>query len=163
MENKDKEELDRLKENYKIKQILFNLPEYKGMAEEFEIEKVAEKETEFLLREIRRVIVEKLSAYIHLFETILNPSSGSLMIFSIIKNIKEERKKEIQTIYKKLAKIQLSAVKLDTVYNEKAEAEFIIQIYNEWAPMKEKLFIMFEDFEKDFDITNSNNANCYFG
>jgi len=163
MENKEDNEIQNLKDSYSKKEISFGLPKYDTMACEFEIEKVAEKETEFLLREIRRTMVEKISAYIHLLETIINPASGSLLIFSILKNLNEGDKHEIKEIYKKLAKIQIGSIKLDTVYNELSESEFIKKTYEEWIVIKEVLFKIFERFEKDFDINNSSASNCYFG
>jgi hypothetical protein len=133
------------------------------MAKEFEIEKVSEKETEFLLREIRRVVIEKISAYIHLFETILSPSSGSLLIFSILKNLNEEDKKTIRSIYKKLTKTQISAIRLDTSYDEILEAEFINKMYKEWQELKKPIIELFEKFEKNFETDISPGNNGYFG
>lgn len=155
--------LEQLKEKYEQKKIDYGLPTFQEMTEEFEIEKVSEKETEFVLREIRRTILEKVSAYMHLFESIINPSSGSLLIFSVLKNIDEEAKKEIKEIYKKLAKIQIISMRLDTIYNEKEEAEFIIQVYKDWGKLKYPIFKLFEKFDKDFDVPNGSATGCYFG
>jgi hypothetical protein len=163
MENKEKSDLERLKEDYDKKKIIYNLPEFRFMAEDFEIEKVTEKETDFILRETRRTIIEKFSAYMHLFETMLNPSSGSLLIFSILKNLNEEDKKEIREVYKKLAKIQIESMKLDTIYSENNEAQFILYSTHEWLLIKDKIFRLFEKFSKDLDLNNSSISNCYFG
>ena len=78
--DKDIQEIEKeynpLKEKY-------NLPEFKKLAEDFDIEKVVEKETSFLLREIRRAIAEKISAYLHLFETLVNPASPPVFVFNL--------------------------------------------------------------------------------
>ena len=163
MENDSHEDLEKLKKNYEFKKILFSLPEYEEMAKEFEIEKVSEKETEFLLREIRRVMVEKISAYIHLFETILSPSSGSLLIFSILKNLTEDDKKRIREIYKRLTKIQISSIKLDTSYSENSESDFIKEINALWGEIKNPIMGLFEKFESNFETELPNANNCYFG
>lgn len=163
METNNQLDLEKLKIDYESKRILFNLPSYNEMAKEFEIEKVSEKETDFLLREVRRAVIEKVSAYIHLFETILSPSSGSLLIFSILKSLNEEDKKTIRGIYKKLTKTQISAIKLDTSYDEILEAEFINKMYKEWQELKRPIIELFEKFEKNFETDISPGNNCYFG
>jgi hypothetical protein len=163
METNNEFDLKKLKQDYESKRILFSLPSYDEMAKEFEIEKVSEKDTEFLLREIRRVVIEKISAYIHLFETILSPSSGSLLIFSILKNLNEEDKKTIRSIYKKLTKTQISAIRLDTSYDEILEAEFINKMYKEWQELKKPIIELFEKFEKNFETDISPGNNGYFG
>lgn len=163
MEKDNSGDLEKLKRNYEFKRVLFNLPNYEEMAKEFEIEKVSEKETEFLLREIRRTMIEKISAYIHLFETILSPSSGSLLIFSILKNLTEEDKKRIKEIYKKLTKIQISSIKLDTSYNEKSESDFVKEINTLWKEIKNPIIELFEKFENNFETEIPNGNNCYFG
>ena len=51
--------LEELKKEYEKLKKKHNLPIFKGMNEDFEIEKLQEKETELLLREVRRIMIEK--------------------------------------------------------------------------------------------------------
>jgi hypothetical protein len=99
------EEYDKLKSKYPA------LPPFEDISEDFDVEKLYEKETNFILREIRRVISEKISAYMHFFETIINPASPPLFIFSILKGIDAEKKSKVESIYKKLAKFQIESMK----------------------------------------------------
>ncbi|MAH51707.1 hypothetical protein CMI37_38170 [Candidatus Pacearchaeota archaeon] len=149
-------EYEKLKQTYK-------LPEFQQLAEDFDIEKVTEKESSFLLREIRRMVSEKLSAYMHLFETLLNPTTPPMFIFTIIKNSNEKEKETIKEVYKKLAKLQLHAIKLDTIYNEKSEADFIIKSNQEWKDAKQKAHDLFEQFETKFEENNNSGRKGYFG
>ena len=96
---------DKLKQKYK-------LPEFDKLAEDFDIEKITEKESSFLIREIRRAINEKLSAYMHLFETFLNPTATPMFVFSILRGINEDDKGKIKDIYKTLSKLQIKVMKL---------------------------------------------------
>ena len=75
------------------------LPEFKEIAEDFDIEKIQEKESSFLIREVRRSINEKIAAYIHLFETLINPTTPPMFVFSILRNITTEDKETIKKIY----------------------------------------------------------------
>jgi hypothetical protein len=81
----------------------------------------------------------------------------------VLKNIDEESKREIREIYKKFAKIQIISMKLDTIYNEKEEAHFILSVFREWSQMKSTIFNLFEKFDKDFDINNGSVSGGYFG
>ena len=73
-----------LKKAYLDLQQDHTLPEFTKLAEDFDIEKIQDKETSFLLREIRRAINEKITAYIHLFENLINPNAPPMFIFSIL-------------------------------------------------------------------------------
>ena len=77
--------LDRLKENYKEIQEKYNLPSFDALNADFGIEKLSEVETDFLIREIAKVMVEKFSNYLRFVEFIINPVNTPIFIFSIIK------------------------------------------------------------------------------
>jgi len=139
-----------------------NLPNFQQLCEDFDIEKISEKETSFLAREIRRTINEKISAYIHLFETLINPQSPPLFVFTILKNMSEKEKQQIQEFYKVLSKTQLQIMKLDTVYSEQKEIEFINASFKTWQEMKTKINKLFESFETNFENGDTSNKRSYF-
>lgn len=150
------------KEYVKIKD-KYGLPEFDSLAEDFDIEKACEKNTSFLLRDIRRTINEKISAYFHLFENFLNPANSSLYVFSLLKNVSEDDRKVIREIYNGISKLQIPSMKADTIYSEKAEADFIILAFNEWQVLKKQIFELMEKFEKGFDDEVSGVSKGYFG
>jgi hypothetical protein len=156
-------QIKQIKQEYEQLKQKYNLPEFSQLAEDFDIEKTLDKQTSFLLREIRRMVSEKLSAYIHLLETFLNPATPPMFIFTILKNSNEQEKEIMKEIYKKLAKLQLKAVKLDTIYNEKNEADFIIKANQEWSEIKQKSYNLFEQFENRFEENNNSKNRGYFG
>ena len=155
--------IDEIKQEYNKLKPKYKLPEFNQLAEDFDIEKTSEKQSSYLLREIRRMMNEKISAYIHLLEAFLNPSGPPMFIFTILKNSSEEEKEAIKEIYKKLAKLQLNAIKLDTIYNEKNEANFIITANQIWSEIKQKSYDLFEKFENKFEEDNSSKKRGYFG
>jgi hypothetical protein len=133
------EKLRRLKENYEILMKQYRLPGFKELNEEFEIEKVAEKETELLLRNVRRCMLEKITAVSRFFELMLNPTEANLMILSLLKDTSPETKKKMEKIYRELSYIELAAVELDLDYNEKNEARFISDVSKDWRNLKDAL------------------------
>jgi len=140
-----------------------SLPEFKELAQDFDIEKIQDKETTFLIREIRRAINEKITAYIHLFENLINPNIPPMFIFSIIRNISQKDKDTIKETYKTLSKTQIEIMKLDTIYNENEETKFINETFNTWQKLKPTIYKLIEDFEASFETDDTTKKGSYFG
>ena len=105
--------LQELKENYKKLKERYNLPNFQEMNENFHIERIAESETELLIKEIRRFVADKMSGYLRFIETLLNPMNVQMFIFSIIKSLRNEDKNKLTEIYNKLSKIEVKLIKID--------------------------------------------------
>jgi hypothetical protein len=140
----------------------YNLPKFEELAEDFDIEKITDKESDFLIREIRRTINEKISAYINLFETLINPTAPPMFVFSILRNIPAEDKEKIKEIYKTLSKTQIEIMKLDTVYSEEAEAKFVNETFLGWQDIKKEIYKLVEDFEASFEANGDSKKRSYF-
>ena len=155
--------IEELKKDYEELSKSYNLPDFDKLAEDFDVEKVVEKQTSFLLREIRRNIAEKLSAYLHFFEIIINPASPPLFIFSMLKNLEENDKKELKKIYKMISGFQIEVMKLDTIYEEKKEADFIKKVFSEWQKIKKDVVKILDKLEKGFEVNSDSVKRGYFG
>ena len=140
----------------------FLLPNFDRLCEDFDIGKVADKDFDYLLREIRRTINEKISAYLHLFETLINPSSPPIFVFSILRGIRDEDKEKMKVIYKILSRTQLMIMRLDTIYNQSSEAEFIIKTFNIWQKLKPQILELIKSFEENFEKDDSSKKSSYF-
>lgn len=152
-----------LKEDYKKIEEKFSLPSFEKLEEDFDMEKILEKEEGILVRDVRRVILEKLAGYLHLFETLINPSSPPMFVFAFMKNLSEQDKKEIKEVYKELSRLQIETIKLDTVFNESKEAGFVKKAYSQWQDLKKKIYTLVETFEKEFEKSTENKEKSYFG
>ncbi len=155
--------LAEFKRGYEDLKKKYDLPDFMKLGEDFDIEKVADKETSFPLRDIRRMIAEKISAYLHLFEIFMNPANPPMFIFSMLKNANEGDMDMIKLIYKDIAKMELELLKLDTIYNEKKEAEFIICTAKVWDKLKMDISKLLEKFDKSVEEGNSVSKRGYFG
>ncbi len=140
-----------------------SLPEFEKIAEDFDIEKIQDKESIFLIREVRRAINEKIAAYIHLFETLINPSAPPMFVFSILRNISQEDKETIKKIYKAISRTQIEVMKLDTVYKEEEEIKFINETFIIWQELKPIIYKLIERFESSFDEDDTSKKRSYFG
>ena len=140
----------------------YNLPTFEALSQDFDIEKITDKEPGFLAREIRRAINEKITAYIHLFETLINPNGPPMFVFKILKNMPEKEKEQTQDFYKILSKTQIETMKLDTIYSEKEEVKFINKTFKTWQEIKPKIHALFESFETNFENGNTSKERSYF-
>ncbi|MBU3924159.1 MAG: hypothetical protein KJ592_04535 [Nanoarchaeota archaeon] len=157
----DKEEFN-LEEKYDELKQKYSLPELQKLSEDFDIEKTQEKESPFLLREIRRTINEKIGAYIHLFETLINPTSPPMFVFSLLRNINSDDKESIKEIYKTLSKTQIEIMKLDTIYKEESEAKFINETFKIWQTLKSKIYKIIENLESSYEEDDTIKNKSYF-
>ncbi|MFH1521877.1 MAG: hypothetical protein ABIF18_02870 [archaeon] len=138
------------------------LPEFEKLAEDFDVEKIEDKESIFLIREIRRAVNEKVTAYLHLFETLINPNAPPMFVFSILRNSSDKNKDIVKEIYKILSKIQIETMKLDTVYNEDAEVKFINETFRTWQELKLRIYKLIENFETNLEENETSQNRSYF-
>ncbi len=142
------ENLQKLKKQYLSLKKKHKLPDFDKLNEDFEIEKLQEHETDFLLREIRRTMVEKVSVVLKFLEIIVSPNEASpAFVFAMIKEIKPETKKNIEQLYRQLSAVEISSIALDLDYNEKSEAAFIKDQNKKWEATKKDLKALIKNFD----------------
>ena len=98
-----KESLEDLKKEYNELQKKYRLPIFDELNNDFQIEKISENETDFLLKEIRKLIAERFFNYLRFVESLLNPINVPMFVFSIVKTFSEKEKEKLTDVYKKLA------------------------------------------------------------
>lgn len=156
-------ELDLLKKNYAELAKKYKLPDYKTLNEEFDIEKLQELETETLLREIRKVVMDKVISYLRFIELLINPSNAPMFFFTILKGIDSADKKVIEETYNKLGRLEVEVISVDNDYSEKNEAEFINHVYNEWKGIKECMKQISMALQKGWDKKHEKKDKSYLG
>jgi len=157
-----KEKSNSLKIDYDIFRKKYNMPEFEKLSEDFEINKIGEKEGDFLLREIRKSIVEKVASFYSLFESLINPNSPPMFVYSIIKNLNEQTKESIKIIYKKLSKIQVRSIKLDAIYSADEESSYINSVFSEWQSLKKEIYEIVKGFEESLGTFTDSTKRNYF-
>ncbi|MGY4884492.1 MAG: hypothetical protein ACP5NZ_02835 [Nanobdellota archaeon] len=155
--------LEVLKENYKKLQKQYNLPDFEKLNVEFSVEKIAEAETDILIREVGKIMAEKFSSYLRFIELMLNPVNSPLFIFSMIKSMGENEKKKLSEFYKELTKIEVTLIELDLDFSEKKEAEFINSSYKTWMDIKKDFQDVINTIKSNWDNKSENNGKGYFG
>lgn len=154
--------LEDLKRDYKEIQKKYNLPSFEDLNQNFQIEKISEVETDYILREIRKFIADKFSNYLRFIEAMLNPMNVPMFIFSLIKTIGPEEKDKLTKIYKKFAKIEVEIISLDLVFSEDKDAEFIKKSYEVWEEVKKELSGILKVVEGNWENKSQSNEKGYY-
>lgn len=155
--------LEKLKEEYKIIQKKYSLPDFKEMNEEFQIERISEVETDILIREVRKFVMEKFSNYLRFIEGILNPANSPYFMFAIVKSLGTSEREKLSEIHKKITKYEIEILILDTVFEENAEAKLIRDAYSDWQKIKKDFLEVAEFVKKNLDKESKEKGKSYFG
>ena len=155
--------LELLKNDYSKLAEKYKLPSFRELNEEFDIEKVQELETETLLREIRKVMMDKALAYLRFIELLLNPSNAPMFFFAILKGLDSADKKLLEDLYTRLGRIEIEVVGVDNDYSEKSEAEFIKHLVSGWKGIKEDMKKISASLQKSWDKKSERREKSYLG
>ena len=162
MSDKEKN-LQRLKQKYEEIRSVNSLPSFEQLNQDFHIEKLAEIETDYLIREIRKFIGDKLMSYLRFIEGLLNPVNAPMFVFSMIKLIDSEEKKKLSDIYKELVKKEVGFIELDLEFNQQKEYEFVRNSYEFWQKAKKETLEIMNKINNKWDDKFEANTKGYFG
>lgn len=129
-------EKENIKKDYEILRKKYSLPDFDSLNNEFEVFSIENKQ--FLLKEIRRKIIEKLDAYAKILESLLQPDTASLSAMHECRFIEDKEKEDIYKNYKRLMIIDRNSI-ISSLGNEKEEAEFIKSSFEEWLRLKKDI------------------------
>ncbi|MBS3083297.1 hypothetical protein J4423_00675 [Candidatus Pacearchaeota archaeon] len=151
--------LTELIENYSKLQKKYSLPSFDEMNSAFEIGKI-KKDSGVLLKDIRRIIVDKFAYYLKLIETIVNPSQAPPMFMMLLKEITPEDKKIIDSVFSSFMEVELISYKLDVVSDDSNEVEFILKAFGVWNDKRAELLKILGILERNWkNASNSKKSN----
>lgn len=159
----EESKLKKLKEDYSVIQRKHCLPSFEQLNVDFNIEKAADVETDFLLREVRGFVAERCSNYLRFVEVLLNPVNVPMFIFSVVKTFDTREKDRLNKIYQQLAKNEVKLFELDIFFSEEKEAKFINETYKMWQEIKKDILDVFNVINKNWDNKTQRNNKGYFG
>ena len=155
--------LEELKKEYAKLQKKYSLPSFEKLNEEFDIEKIAENETDFLLREVRKAIMDKVINYLRFIEMLLNPSNAPMFFLSLIKGLNSQDKRILERMYEKLGTLEIDVICLDCKYNEKDEADFIKKLTKEWKDISDEMIKLTEILKRNWSQKSGKGERDYLG
>ena len=163
---KEKEnKLEKYKREYEKLQKKHSLPAYEQLNNYFDIEELANKNTDRTLMLIRRRITEKTGSYLRFMEVFLNPSQAPLFYMVLTKGMPEEGRKAINEMYFDLGKVEIDHMRMELKdYDESAEAEVIKDFANVWTKVREQMKLLVGIFDKQWKQKISEaREKTYFG
>lgn len=163
MAKEDKDNLDELKKDYSSLQKKYGLPGFEDMNKDFYIEKIADTETDLLIREIRKVVADRLFSYLRFLENLINPQNAPVWIYSVIKALEPEDKNKVEGIYKKLSSNEINLIELDVSFNEEKEVDFVKKSYDLWQKVKEEMLEVISSVKKNINKEKGKSSKGYFG
>jgi hypothetical protein len=155
--------LEGLKQKYNAFKDRYDLPLFGELNKDFQIEKAAESESDFVLREVRKYIVDKLSNYLRFVESLISPVNVPMFVFAITKTIGEREREKLREIYKRISKIEIEFIELDLEYAEEKEAEAIKRYSALWQEIKKELSDILGVIKSNWDAKADENGKGYFG
>ena len=154
-------ELNYLKKEYKKLAEKYKIPKFEDLNRDFEIDKF-DKNTDFLLRAVRKMMMEKIVNSINFLEMLLNPVNIPRMYLPYIKTMNVDDKKIIDEMYGILAQLTLMSLDLEIENSEKGEAELIGRVFKEWQGLKPNFKRIVGNIKKPKEFVNKREAG-YFG
>jgi hypothetical protein len=155
-------DLKELKDGFGKLEKKYGLPCFKDLNENFEIDRI-ERETDTLIREVRKVMMDKIIGYTRFLEMMLNPSSAPPMFMMFLKDVTKEDKGVIEKVYKSYVELELKALKLEIDYDEKKESDMVKDISKTWNGMKKDMESVLGVMEKNWNMTSKKKEKSYFG
>ena len=141
MEKETKTKYEELAKKYK-------LPSFDSLNNEFEISTIEEKD--FLLREIRRKISERIENYIKLLEGVLHPAESALCDMYECGIFLEEEKNQIFVLYKNLMFFDRFSVETSIGEDDKKNSDFIKEFWSQWENIKKELLPIFKNMKESW-------------
>jgi hypothetical protein len=133
------------------------------MNEDFQIEKIADSETELLLKEVRKFATDKFFNYLRFAESIINPSNAPMFVFAITKALSAKEREKLVDLYKRISKIEMDLIELDVEYSEKKEAEAIKKYYEMWQGIKKEFLDIVKVMKENWDNKTEDSEKGYCG
>ncbi len=156
-------ELSDFEKDYAKLEKKYGLPSFQKINEDFEIDKI-ERETRYVLRLIRKVMMEKIINSITFLEMLLNPINTPRIYFAYAHGMSAEDRKEIERLYQTLGKLSIISLDAEVDYIEKREAELIKQINNTWHSLKPGFRTILKHMQQPNGASNvAKKEKSYFG
>lgn len=154
-------ELNDLKTKYAIVEKKYKLASFEKLNEDFEIDKI-DKESELIVRVIRKVMMEKIINSLNFLEMLINPSNTSRMYLPYIRSMPLEDRTTIEEIYNLLGDVSLESLELEIDYSEKGEADMIKKVVSAWDSIKPKFRKIVANIKKPA-VATAKKEKSYFG
>ena len=150
-----------IKKDYEKLEKKYNLPSFKKIDKEFEISSLEAED--FLLRNVRRRMNNKLTFFTQILDTILFPNPNSLISIHESKSFSEEEKNRLMKFYNELMTFERASLVFDVEPDDKKEAEYINSLWKEWPKIKTETLKLVNKMKNSWKDEDNKTKNHFFG
>ncbi|MFH1316775.1 MAG: hypothetical protein ABII01_04605 [Candidatus Woesearchaeota archaeon] len=136
-----------IKETYKGLRKKYDLPDFETLDRDFEASSI--EEDRFLLREIRKKIVEKIEFYSKILEDIVQPEATVTSMHEC-KAFEENEKEQVYAVYMRMMAAHRKSITLSLEDGEPNEAKFIKEFTIAWKDIKPELIKIIKKLEESW-------------
>lgn len=144
---------DKIKEKY-------DLPDFEELNKEFEISSIETEE--FLLREIRRKMNEKICFFSDIIAGVVNTESSTTAMIEF-GNLMDDDVKEAFNLYKKLMYWERSSSEAAILGQDEKDAAFIRELHSEWKELKKQVADLITKMKESWKKKTTEKEEAYFG
>jgi len=141
--------LTEFRKAYEDLQRKHELPNFDDMNGVFDIGKIKRDSGNFL-RDIRRMMGEKVSYYMRLMEVMINPSQAPPTFLMLLKEITKDDKKVLDSVFTAFMDIEISSYKLNVNSTDAEEVDFINKIYKIWNEKTHELIKIIDILDRNW-------------
>lgn len=138
-------EFKKIYEDIKVKN---SLPSFDSLNSDFDIGRIR-RDSGNIVRDIRRVMMEKIVYYVRLVEVMVNPSQASPIMLMLLKDISAEDKKVIDSVMNSFVELEIAAHKLDVLSSVNEESKLINHINSTWNKKRDEVMHLVKILEKN--------------
>ena len=154
MEQKIRKKYDELKEKY-------SLPDFDELNNEFELSPIEHED--FLLRQIKKKIDDKINAMCEFLEDLLSPDNSIANIYEY-KAFDDDERKKVFEFYKRLKVLEKLSLELSLNNNEEKDAEFINDFFSSWDKIKNEMAAFIKKIKSFWKNESTKSSSVgYFG
>ncbi len=154
--------LSELKSSYEILRKKHGLPEFDELNKIFDVERI-DKESDLMLRSVRRAMMDKIIEQVRFFEMVLNPGNAPPTLMQLTRRLGVSEMSVIGKIYSSFVEIELDAMKADISYSEELEKKLIMKIFGSWKELASEIDGIVEFMRKNFREKELKKEKSYFG
>ncbi len=135
------------------------LPDFDALDKEFEISLIDNEE--FIIREIRRKMTEKICFFADIIGGVVNTESSASAMLEF-GNITEEDIKKGFNVYRKLMYWERYSAEVSAYSDDGKDAEFISKFYEEWIVLKKDIASTVAKIKETWKMDSEKEGEAYF-
>lgn len=134
-----------VKKDYEVLKKKYNLPDFEALDNEFEISTI--EKPDFLLRNIKKKICEKMDVAAELLAKLIQPETTCIADLYEYRCFGDKDKKEIFALYSKVLYLHRRLLETDFLLDDNSDAAVIKLITKEWPDIRKQMIPFVKELE----------------